>query len=241
MRITIAVILVAFLFGAESRAQSRFFISAGTIYGGAPANGKIDNATGLPQFGSSIEFGLYLPVSKDFHVMPSISFDHRRFGYNATERNDTVVLVEVMGTPSYVPTYYFANIDGRVNSGGLSLNVLAQRRLFGRSWIVAGIYGSLFLYKNDHVDVNVRIGEGGLLPDVDESYNNNANMRNHEFGIVLGGKYQISDRFSFGISGLRAISSLYIISDVKNYKDEHLNFYSTYARIMFTYTIGVIE
>jgi hypothetical protein len=241
MRISIAAVLVLCLLAIHSRSQNHLFIGAGTIFGGALADGKIENATGFPQFGSSIDFGVCFPVNNVFHFVPSVSFDHRRFKYSATERNDTIVLVEVMGTPSYVPTYYFANIDGRVNSGGLSLNLLAKKRLFGRSWIVAGIYGALFLYKNDQVDVNVRIGEGGLLPDADESHNNKANMRNHEFGVVLGGKYQISNKFGIGISGLRALSSLYVVSGVKNPDNQHLKFYSTYARIVLTYTFGVSE
>ncbi len=235
MKVLFAVAITCFLVNAKIHSQNSFFISLGSNYGGAPANQSIQNASGVPKFGGAFEIGYQIPFRKSFLITPSISFDHRHFKYRAAERNDTVVLVEVMESLVSIPTYYVANITGRINSGGLSLNLAAQQRIINKAWLTAGFYFTYFLYKNDMVNVKVRIGEGGLLPDVYEDYNNKFKMKSQEFGILLGGNYKLSNRFSFGIIGFRAFNNLYYETEIKNDKNESLKLYSTYAKILLFY------
>jgi hypothetical protein len=212
-------------------AQNRFSLGLGTVYGGAIPTEKIEDAEGKAGFGAMLDLAYWIPLGQNTSLLPGISFELRHFGYSATERKDTLVLVDVMGNPANIPTYYNAAIDGKVSSGGLSFNLMSEYSLFKRSSLVAGIYSTLFLSKNDRVDINIRIGEGGLLPDVDSAYSNRASLRNFEHGILLGGKIYFSDNVSLGISGARSLSGLYTTSDIKNSKGEDIRFYSTYARL----------
>ncbi len=215
--------------------QTKFSLGAGTIFGGAINNETVENATGTPMFGASLDFAYRISLNNKLTILPKLSYEYRVFEYGASERKDTIVHTEVMGNMVNVPTYYQANINGKVNSGGITLNILSEYRFLNKSSFVFGIYSTFFLYKNDYVDINVRIGEGGLLPDIDSSYNNGLNMRRFEHGLSLGGKYHISDKISVSIVGTRALSSLYSISGILNEEGEEVKFYSTYAKIFVNY------
>lgn len=227
--------LLLLLFYYNGSAQSSYSFGAGTIFGGAINNENVENASGEPMFGATLDFGYRIKLNDKLILKPKLSYEFRHFEYSATQRNDTIVTTELMGNTAEIPTYYTANISGKANSGGLTLNSILEYKFIERSSLLFGFYGTYFLFTNDYVDINVRIGEGGLLPDIDSSYNNGINMRNYEYGISLGGKYYISDKFSFSIVGTRALSSVYTISGVKNQKGEEVLFYSTYAKIFFSY------
>ena len=225
------LLLASFLAVTNVKSQNGFYVGLGAVYGGAIGSQKIENAIGKPRIGGMIDAGYRISTGQNMMLAAGFSFEVRHFGYSATERNDTLVLVDVMGNPANIPTYYNAAIDGKVSSGGLSLNLLGEYSLFKRSALIAGVYSTLFLAKNDLVHINIRIGEGGLLPDVDSAYSNRPNMRNFEHGIILGGKIYFSGDVSLGISGVRSFSGLYTTSDIKNSKGEDIRFYSTYARL----------
>ena len=234
MRKIIIYIFFAFLAVSVS-SQTKFSVGAGTIFGGAINNENVENATGVPMFGASIDFAYRNAVKDNFTISPKISYEHRTFEYAANERKDTLVYTEVMGNTVGVPTYYQAIINGKLNSGGITLNLISEYRFLRKSSFIVGIYSTLFMYKNDYVDINIRIGEGGLLPDIDSSYNNGLNLRRFEHGLSLGGKYHVSEQFSVSIVGTRALSSLYSISGITNDNGEEIRFYSTYAKIFLNY------
>ncbi len=225
------LVVAGLLLFSHGYAQNRFSLGLGTVYGGAIPTEKIEDARGKPGFGAMLDLAYRIPLGQNTSLLPGISFELRHFGYSATERKDTLVLVDVMGNPANIPTYYNAAIDGKVSSGGLSFNLMSEYSLFKRSSLVAGIYSTLFLSKNDRVDINIRIGEGGLLPDVDSAYSNRASLRNFEHGILLGGKFYFTGDLSLGITGVRSLSGLYNTSARKNSEGEDIRFYSTYARL----------
>lgn len=216
-------------------AQSGFFVSGGTILGGAINNEKISNAKGEPLFGVSVDFGNLIAIREKFNYIPKIGFEYRNFNYSATERKDTLVGSVVAGNDVLIPTYYNASVKGKVNSLGITLNNSVEYKIWKNSYLLGGVYSTFFIYKNDYIDINVKIGEGGLLPDIDSTYNNGVNMRKFEIGFKMGGKYKINDRLSLSIIGTRAISDLYKISAVKNENGDEIKLYSTYAKIFMSY------
>lgn len=237
--IRIFVFIIGLLFFLSTYSQSdyseKWSLSLGTIFGGALNNENIDDAHGKPMFGGTIDFGYTYKLRENILLTPKISYEFRHFKYSAHERNDTVVKAEVGGNMANIPTYYYADIDGKVNSGGVTVNIDAEYVFMERSSVLIGLYSSFFLFKNDYVDINVQIGEGGLLPDVDSSYNNNVNMSPYELGLNIGGKYYFSPKLSFAIIGTRALTSLYSFSEIRNEKGEEIKLFSTYAKIYLTY------
>jgi hypothetical protein len=231
----ILIILLLFLPIGLLAQHKKFSVGLGSIYGGALTSEKVEGANGEPLLGLNLDFGYRFNLTEKFLIVPKISYEYRQFSYQATQKEDTIVTTKVAGNIVDIPTYYYANVKGKFNSSGISLTAIAEYNYVKKSSVIFGFYSSYFLQKNDVVDVNVKIGEGGLIPDLDSTYNNNVNMRNFEHGVTLGGKYYFSDKFSFTIVGTRALTGVYTINNVTNSKGEELKFFSTYAKIYFTY------
>ena len=215
--------------------NKKFSVGIGSIYGGAITSEKVEGANGEPLLGLNVDFGYRFNLNEKFIIVPKISYEYRQFSYNARQKDDTIVQTKVAGNMVNVPTYYYTNVKGKFNTSGASITAIAEYNYVKKSSIILGVYSSYFFQKNDVVDLNVKIGEGGLIPDIDSSYNNNVNMRNFEHGVTLGGKYYFSDNFSFTIVGTRALTGVYSISNIKNSKGQELKFFSTYAKIYITY------
>lgn len=216
-------------------AQNQFLPGFGTVYGGAIPTDKIEDASGRPRFGLMLDAAYAFPLGQNIRLLPGISVEVRRFGYVANEKNDTMVLVDILGSPANIPTYYRARIEGNVSSTGITLNLPAEYKFIKRSSLLFGAYATRFIKKNDQVAINVRIGEGSLLPDVDSTYSNRANMRDFEYGISLGGRLYISENLSLAITGTRSLVDLYAVSGIKNKEGHYIRFYSTYAKVFLTW------
>lgn len=231
----IAVIFILNITFINSYSQNQFFGGTGTIYGGAINNVPVENSSGKALFGLTAEFGYLHLINEKIAIKPSLSYEYRHYRYSANESKDTVVKAEIGGNLSEIPTYYKSEVNGKANSRGITINLNGEYRFIERSALIFGGYNSFFVTRNDYVDLNVRIGEGGFLPDIDSSYNNGHNMRPYEIGVTLGGKYYILENLSFSITGTRALTSLYSDEQIKNEKGENVLFYSTYAKITVNY------
>jgi hypothetical protein len=122
----IIFLFFTFIITASGNSQTNYSLGLGTIYGGAIGSKKIINAEEKPLFGAIPNLGCTFPVSQKFLITPAISHEFRHFAYSAFERSDTTVLVDVLGTPAYVPTWYYANIHGKTNSVGTTLNLMGE-------------------------------------------------------------------------------------------------------------------
>jgi hypothetical protein len=98
-----------------------------------------------------------------------------------------------------------------------------------------GIYASALPIKSDEIMVNVKIGEGGLLPDIDSFYNNKSKINSFDTGIMLGGNFQFNDKLSIFINAYRSITRFYKMNAVKNEEGNDIPFYYTQARVGIRY------
>jgi hypothetical protein len=171
-----AVITIAFFatFGLNLNAQTN--IGFGTNIGGALPVEQTEGSSAILYPGVYLSFGYGISLSEKFSFNPNINFDFRMFDYFAAQKKDTVVEAEVLGVIANVPTYYQANIHGKMRLGGIYAEFPIEYRFSKRSRLIFGIYGSALPYKSDNISINVKIGEGGLLPDIDSSYNNKSKI-----------------------------------------------------------------
>lgn len=236
--IVISLVFVAF-FGINLMAQVNFGV--GTNIGGALPNEKTEGSSAILYPGAYLSFGYAIPVSQTISFNPHISFDFRMFDYLATQRKDTVVEALVMGEIRSVPTYYQANIHGKIRLGGIYAEFPIEYRFSKRSRLSFGIYGSMLPYKSDNISINVKIGEGGLLPDIDSSYNNKSKINTFDGGLSLGGSIDLNDRLSLSVNAYRSLSRFYKMDAVKNDAGEDIAFYYTQVRVGIRYLLGAAE
>lgn len=231
----ISLIFAAF-FGTNLIAQVN--IGAGTNIGGALPNQKTEGSSAVLYPGAYISFGYNIKISEKICFNPRISVDLRLFDYFATQKKDTVVEAEVLGVIANVPTYYQANIHGKIRLGGTYAEFPIEYRFSTRSRISFGIYGSALPYKSDNISINIKIGEGGLLPDIDSSYNNKTNINTFDCGLSLGGSIDLNERLSLSINAYRSLSRFYKMDAVKNDAGEDIAFFYTQVRIGIKYLVS---
>jgi hypothetical protein len=212
-----------------------FSFAFGTNYGGPLANKTLENASGKSLLGTSFNFAYNLNLSNKIVFIPSLSLDFRHFSYRALERKDTIIDVEIGGTVGSIDTYYQANVRGKTSTVVGSFSALTEFRYSKKSTLLFGFYGSILPKRSDEVLINVIIGEGGFLPDIDSTYNDGANIRDYELGLSLGGKFYISEKVSIDFLTTRALSPFYKIWAPRNEEQEGMKFFSTYVRVSLNY------
>jgi hypothetical protein len=238
-RFRIITIVIISLIGFSLNAQIN--VGVGTNIGGALPNEKTEGSSAILYPGAYLSFGYGIPISDKIIFNPNISFDLRMFDYLATQKKDTVVEAEVLGVIANVPTYYQANIHGKMRLGGIYTEFPIEYRFSHRSKLSFGIYGSALPYKSDNISINVKIGEGGLLPDIDSSYNNKSKINSFDGGLSLGGSIDINERLLLSINAYRSLSRFYKMDAVKNDAGEDIAFYYTQVRIGIRFLLGPAE
>lgn len=229
------IIIVALLF-VSVILKAQFSVNIGSNIGGAIPTTKTEGAS------AKILPGLYLGIAHDFTLttkikfQPAVVFDFKLFGYMAMQRKDTIVEAEVAGIIANIPTYYKANVNGNIRLAGAYLELPLYWTIFKKNSLVVGIYGSGNYYKSDEVNLNVQIGEGGLLPDFDSTYNNKSNINTLEAGVLLGGSFYINDKLSVSIIGYRALTRFYKFDAIKDDAGNDIPFYYTMVRIGISYS-----
>jgi hypothetical protein len=230
-------VLIAILILVSTVLSSQFVINAGLNTGGAIPTEKTEGSSAILLPGGYFSAGTNLMVTRRLRVQPSAYLDFKLFKYSAVQQKDTVVQTEVAGILANVPTYYSANVNGFVNLGSIGIEIPIAFALNKKSSIVFGPYANMAIYKYDQIDLNVQIGEGGLIPDYDTSYNNKGKINTFEAGVMLGGRFKISDQVSLSFTGYRALSRFYVKDAVLDDAGRDIPFYYTSFRVGITYLI----
>ncbi len=228
----VAIIILTCL---ATSVKSQLFVSVGTNYGGANPTKQTEGSSAKIYPGVFLSFGKEISLSEKLYLKPQISVDYRMFNYFANQTKDTIVEAEIMGVIANVPTYYKANIQGKMRLLGLYAEIPLEYRFIKSSAIVFGIYGSALPYKSDFININITIGEGGLLPDIDSSYNNKHNINTFDAGLSLGGKFIFNNKMSLFITGYRSLSRFYKMNAVKDPEGNDIPFFYTQVRFGLEY------
>lgn len=232
------IVFIAMFLLASSILSSQLVINAGLNLGGAVPTKKTEGSSAVLLPGGYFSFGTNLLLTRKLRVQPSAYLDFKLFKYSAIQQKDTIVQTEVLGILANVPTYYTANVNGFVNIGSFGVELPFIFPVFRKSSIVFGPYANMAIYKYDQIDLNVQIGEGGLIPDYDTSYNNKGNINDYEAGLMIGGRFKLSDQMSLSFTGYRALSRFYIRDAILDDEGQDIPFYYTSFRIGITYLLN---
>lgn len=234
MNKTFAIVLFWLFFSSTISAQ--FYLAGGSNYGGAVPTEKTEGSSAVIYPGAFLSIGNTIKISERFNFTPQISIDLRRFDYFATQKKDTIVQTEILGNIANVPTYYQANIHGQMHLIGINAELPISYRIGNKLNFAFGFYGTVLPFKSDAISINVKIGEGGLLPDIDSTYNNKAKINNFDAGFFIDGGFQANEKLSFFITAHRSVTRFYKMNAVKNESGNDISFYYTQARIGIRYS-----
>ena len=116
-----------------------------------------------------------------------------------------MLLELIPGRIDTVPSYYRADINGRMRLGYIDIPLLVNFHPTERMRIGLGLQPSLLIAGRDTGTVQVQIGDGTLFPDEYQQYDNYADMKS--FALALG--LQASYSFPFGLElGIKVDRSL---------------------------------
>ena len=237
MKNNIFLLVSIFLISTASLlAQNQFGFNLGANYGGALPT-ELDTAdygAGLPGFVAGIEYKI--PLAEKFTLHAGLLYNLRQFKYGTVQKNDTIVAVQIGNTNASVPTYYTANIQGKVISHQIDFRLPVLCNFNEKSAVLFGPYLSYIAGGSDKTIINVQIGEGMILDDVKETREGFNNINSFEFGLVLGGTYHFSEKLSLNIEGIRAITPFYEAGYYASINEGvEVKFYQTYVFVRFAW------
>ncbi len=217
---------------------SKTLVNIGLNIGGAIPTKLTKGSSALLLPGGYISINKDLYISRRIKFQPSLYAEFQLFGYGAIQSKDTVVQTEVAGIMANVPTYYTATVDGMVNMGrvGLEIPVIFSFQFFSRrTSLIAGVYSNYAFYKSDKVNINVQVGEGGLIPDVDTNYNNKNKINSYAAGFLLGTNIHLNDQFSIKLIAYRDITRFFKQNAILDENGQDIPFFYTNFRIGLSY------
>jgi hypothetical protein len=227
---------ILLLYTTAGFTQNQFGLNFGANYGGAIPT-ELDTAdygSGLPGFVAGIEYRV--PIAEKFTLHAGLLYNLRQFKYGTTQKKDTVVDVQIGNTNASVPTYYTAEIQGKVISHQIDFRLPVHWNFNEKSALLFGPYLSYVAGGSDKTDINVQIGEGSILDDVQETREGFNNINPFEFGLLLGGSFHFSEKLSLNIEGVRAITPFYESGYYASINEGvEIKFYQTYVFVRFAY------
>lgn len=186
-------------------------LRGGVMLGGPiPSKSNPDSSSGKlavgPSGGGFVEYG----ISERFRLQAGLGYAYKGATYQQLYRNDTMMPLQIFpGVVDTVPTFYYANVEGKMALHYLDLPILAEWRATKRMWLQGGVYASALLGGKDAGDIQIQIGDGQLFPDTSTTFDNIHEIQRFDFGVTVGGRYQWGKGPFIEIRAQRSLRSLY--------------------------------
>ncbi|MFN8395616.1 MAG: porin family protein [Bacteroidia bacterium] len=214
MRLRHTFILLAFwswagLLLAQSPLQ--LGVRAGAMLGGPiPAESDPDSSDGTLLVGPSGGIFLAYQPAPRWRLELGLHYAMKGATYQQLYRNDTMMPIEIFpGTVDTVPTFYYADVNGKMRLHYIDLPLTAQFNVAKGAWVHLGGYASILLGGKDAGTADIQIGDGTVFPDTTISFNNIAEIRRMDAGLVLGGGYELPMGLGFEFRAQRSLVGLY--------------------------------
>ena len=228
------LILVILLLTIESGIAQSFSVGAGINYGGALPTEKVDSTSGKPLIGLNTGIAYTIPLSKRFSFTPALYYSFRGLDYGQNFTRDTLFAININGVSAEVPSYYTAFVNGSMRLHYINMPLLFSYRIFKFN-ITFGPYLSVLVSGKDAGDVRVVIGEGGILDDYMESFDNFSVIRKLEQGFIIGSQTPIYKNLNLEMKVSRSLFTLYHPDRVIDNGQGIVKMYNTYMEIGLVY------
>jgi hypothetical protein len=207
--ITIFVFIVAF---HEIAAQSDIYrtndfilgVNGGMVIGG-PIPTKSD-----PDFSGSLNIGPLVGIYTDYragkniNIQSALNISIKGLSITGYYKKDTLVEVNMGGQVGMIPTFYTADINGKMNLYYLDLPFFFTYWISGKATMFAGVQASMLVGGEYYTDVHVVVGEGGFYDDVNKRIDMYPDIRRFDLSLCLGGGYKIFSDLTFKLYGTRS-------------------------------------
>ena len=219
--------------------NNNWHLYGGTTTGGPMPIKKEENSYAKLKHGvsSGLNYTYFRKNNLSLSAEVSFQFIHLHYGQNI--KKDTTVQINIPlqnggSLTTNINTYYKADIDGIMilNFFKLGSNMTYNFKKYNFSF---GAYLSTLTGGYDKGTVHVTIGEGGVngLDDINQNFNNNANINNYCFEIILRTERQIFKKLSANLQLSRGITPFYNKNFLVNGKN--IKFYTTIIAMNILY------
>ena len=184
----------------------------GGLFGGPIAtNVPPDSSEGTPAWGPSGAVWVSYPVTERLRLRAELGYAWKGASYGLTLRQDTNVVIEFLpGVQDTVPSFYVADIAGRMALHYVELPVLLQYAVGWGITADAGVNVAYLVAGQDTGRARIQIGEGGVFEDVVEPFDNYPTELNRlDVGVLAGMSYGFDLGLELQLRGYRSLRDLY--------------------------------
>ncbi len=205
--------VLAWLFTGIVFGQSpwQWGVRAGVILGGPiPAQSDPDSSSGHLAVGPSLGAFVNYQLAERWRLQVGLAYAFKGATYQQLYRNDTMMPLQILpGVVDTVPTYYYADANGKMSLHYIDLPILVQWRATKHAWIQFGPYLSGLIGGKDAGKADIQIGDGMLFPDTTITFDNIKEIRRLDMGLCLGGSYELDNGLFLEMRAQRSLRGLY--------------------------------
>lgn len=199
---------------------------------GAPIPDKLEKGED-GELGIGPLFGLYLKytLSPKIYIETNLYYDSRgNSPYTKEYRRDTIVNVNFGSTPTQLPTFYTAWVNGTLQLRYLTLPVSASWLL--KKWIAIQLGGQIhyLLKASDQGTAKIIVGEGGVVDDIYRTFQNKNDIQRWDYGGHASVAFYLLPELQLQIRYHQSIRSIYrpgFFADnnlpERKFKNQHLH------------------
>ncbi|HEX2898490.1 MAG TPA: outer membrane beta-barrel protein [Bacteroidia bacterium] len=197
--------------GLAAQSAWHWGIRGGMMLGGpVPSKSNPDSSSGKLAVGPSAGIFLERSMSERWRIHAGIAYAYKGATYQQLYRNDTLMALEIFpGVVDTVPTFYYADVNGKMALHYLDLPILAEWRATKRMWLQGGLYLGALLGGKDAGDIQIQIGDGQLFPDTSTTFDNIQEIQRLDWGLALGGRYEWEQGPFIEFRAQRSLRGLY--------------------------------
>lgn len=185
---------------------------------GTPYGKPEDGATGSPGLGPAAGFYVIHKLSMKWSVQAEFLFSKKSSTFTTPVSGDTIWedTETNPGHTYYWPTIYRGLVEGEFDNSYLDIPLFLLFDL-NQTWDLMGGLQFSYLLKGGNsgtADIEVGDPESPFTHVEDEPFDQSDELNQWDYGIIIGSKYQINNRFNLAASLSVGIISIYN----KNYK-----------------------
>lgn len=178
--------------------------------GPIPTESNPDSSDGKMAIGPAGGAFARFELKPRFQIQAGLNYAYKGASYHQLYRQDTMMALEIFpGFTDTVPTYYYADVNGKMGLHYLEMPIQARWNIKGGSWISAGGYVAALMGGKDAGTIDIQIGDGTFFPDTTLAYDNIPEIRRIDAGFSLGGTFEFKNGFFIEALAQRSIVGLY--------------------------------
>ncbi len=227
--ITLNLICVSDLIGQVA-------FTGGVLYGGPIPIESVENTQGHPLFTPSFGSNISIEMSPLFSIEIGAQYVRKGADYKTQIKNDTIIPVEINNITYNVPSYYTADIKGKMRLNYLQTSSSFKYKPQPDIELGFGPFVGFLLSGSDQAKIDVTIGEGGFIDNYIDNINNYADVHKIDFGLLAFYKKRIFKTFSIKLTGMRSLKKTHKKTPQKVYtKQKTTSLFHTHFQASISY------